>query len=176
MPLLLEAAAAQRERRAVPARPSFPLPLLPPPAPHPHGPPPGAAEAGVGVSATTDDAHRVQQGAQPPVVSSGTSGSAPDGFKLPVQRSHKRAASVEEVSPRQRALAQLHSGDIVQALDPVTEHMSPATIHSIGKNGLVKVRWHDPGHDEQGNPWDPIGEVWAEQIGDPPINRQNRAP
>ena len=70
----------------------------------------------------------------------------------------------ESVSRRKAATAAIKTGDIVEAMDPVVDTWSPATIHSISKNGLVKVRWHNPGCDPDGNPWHPIGEVWAEQI------------
>ena len=69
-----------------------------------------------------------------------------------------------EISPRQAALAQLQVGDIVEALDPVTCTWSPAIIHTMAKSGLVEVRWDDPGHEADGKPFHPIGEVWAEQI------------
>ncbi len=72
--------------------------------------------------------------------------------------------NLEELSPRQAALAQLQGGDIVEALDPVTCVWSPAAIRSLSKNGLVEVLWDDPGHDADGKPFHPIGEVWAEQI------------
>ena len=55
-------------------------------------------------------------------------------------------------------------GDVVEAMDPVPTKWSPATVHAIAKNGLVEVRWDDPGMDNKGKPYHPIGEVWAEQI------------
>ena len=58
----------------------------------------------------------------------------------------------------------LQNGDIVEAMVPVTTKWSPASIHAIAKNGLVEVRWDDPGVDDKGKPFHPIGEVWAEQI------------
>ena len=69
-----------------------------------------------------------------------------------------------QLSPRQVATLQLKGGDIVEALDPVTGQWSPAIIHTIAKNGLIEVRWNDPGTDANGRPFHPIGEVWAEQI------------
>ena len=67
-------------------------------------------------------------------------------------------------SPRQFALLQLQHGNVVEALDPVTGKWTPATVHALSKNGLVAVKWDDPGHDVDGRPFHPIGEVWAEQI------------
>ena len=69
-----------------------------------------------------------------------------------------------EPTPRQAAVQMLQGGDIVEAMDPVTAQWSPAVIHAIAKSGLVHVRWDDPGKDGNGNPFHPIGEVWAEQI------------
>ena len=53
----------------------------------------------------------------------------------------------------------LQNGDIVEAMVPVTTKWSPASIHAIAKNGLVEVRWDDPGVDDKGKPFHPIGEV-----------------
>ena len=61
-------------------------------------------------------------------------------------------------------MLQLQGGDIIEALDPVTGKWSPAVIHALARNGLVEVRWKDPGTDANGKPFHPIGEVWAEQI------------
>ena len=74
------------------------------------------------------------------------------------------AATHREPSPRQAAMANLQVGDIVEALDPTTSAWCPAAIHAMAKNGLVEVRWFDPGCDEHGKPFHPIGEVWADQI------------
>ena len=57
----------------------------------------------------------------------------------------------------------VQAGDIVDALDPVHGKWVPATVYGFGK-GLVKVRWDNPGVDEAGRPFHPIGEVFAEQI------------
>ena len=69
-----------------------------------------------------------------------------------------------EPTPRQAAMQMLQAGDIVEAMDPVTTKWSPATIRAFAKNGLVEVRWDNPGMDDKGRPFHPIGEVWAEQI------------
>ena len=69
-----------------------------------------------------------------------------------------------ELTPRQAAMQMLQGGDIVEAMDPVTAQWSPAVIRTITKSGLVEVRWDDPGMDDNGKPFHPIGEVWAEQI------------
>ena len=65
---------------------------------------------------------------------------------------------------RSAAMRQLQGGDIVEALDPYTCAWSPAVVHAISKTGLVEVRWDDPGAHANGQPFHPIGEVWAEQI------------
>ena len=65
---------------------------------------------------------------------------------------------------RQAPGHQWQVGDIVEAKDPVTHGWSAATVHAFGKNGLIAVRWDDPGFDARGQRFHPIGEVWAEQL------------
>ena len=65
---------------------------------------------------------------------------------------------------RLEALTNLQLGDLVEALDPVTHERVHATIHALAKNGLVQVRWHEPGCDNSGQPYSAFGEVWAEEI------------
>lgn len=86
--------------------------------------------------------------------------------EVTAQLSHDGAKKGVEsqLTPRKLAMLQLEGGDIVEALDPVTGQWSAAIVHSIAKNGLIQVRWDDPGADAKGRPFHPIGEVWAEQI------------
>jgi len=105
---------------------------------------------------------RCEQHATPQCVQDATSKAAPR--KSTKQMEAAKRTIDHELSPRQAALAQLQGGDIVEALDPVTCVWSPATIRSLAKNGLVEVIWDEPGHDADGKPFHPIGEVWAEQI------------
>ena len=90
------------------------------------------------------------------------------GNKEAHKEAHKEARpparQPAEPTPRQAAMQMLQGGDVVEAMDPVTTQWSPAVIHAIAKNGLVEVRWDDPGTDSNGKPFHPIGEVWAEQI------------
>ena len=82
----------------------------------------------------------------------------------PPKVSRQPSRKPAEQTPRQLAMQKLQAGDIVEATDPVTTTWSPATIRAIAKNGLVEVLWDDPGTDDNGKPFHPIGEVWAEQI------------
>ena len=82
----------------------------------------------------------------------------------PPKVSRQPSRKPAEQTPRQLAIQKLQAGDIVEATDPVTTTWSPATIRAIAKNGLVEVLWDDPGTDDNGKPFHPIGEVWAEQI------------
>ena len=77
-------------------------------------------------------------------------------------RVRKVAKSVDPT--RHAAMLKLQGGDIVEALDPVNGNWVPGSVHTIAKNGLVEVRWDDPGTDANGRPFHPIGEIWAEQI------------
>ena len=81
---------------------------------------------------------------------------------IPLNNATKPAES--RLTPRQQAALQLKGGDNVKALDPVTGQWSLAVVHGIAKNGLIQVRWDNPGVDAKGRPFHPIGEVWAEQI------------
>ena len=65
---------------------------------------------------------------------------------------------------RLEALRNLQLGDLVEALDPVTHERVHATVHALAKNGLVQVRWHEPGCADNGQPYSAFGEVWAEEI------------
>ena len=67
------------------------------------------------------------------------------------------------VESHQKRTPVIQAGDIVEALDPVHGKWVPATVYGFSK-GLVKVRWDNPGVDEAGRPFHPIGEVFAEQI------------
>ena len=95
-------------------------------------------------------------------------GSQKEAQKKAQKDSHKEARPPArkpiEQTPRQAAMDMLQNGDIVEAMDRVTTKCNPATVHAIAKNGLVEVRWNDPGMDDKGKPYHPIGEVWAEQI------------
>ena len=114
----------------------------------------------------------VQMGTSPPT---GTQVSKPAHDSLMVRQTTEATAAQlshndaekpaeSELTPRQRATLQLEGGDIVEAVDPVTGQWNAATVHSVAKNGLIRVRWDDPGADAKGRPFHPIGEVWAEQI------------
>ena len=81
-----------------------------------------------------------------------------------VTKTGRKMSKVVEPSLRQMAAIQLQAGDFVEALDPVHGGWSAGTIHLVTKSGLVHVRWSDPGTDAHGNPFHPIGEVYAEQV------------
>ena len=70
----------------------------------------------------------------------------------------------QRLKERQEAIKHIQPGDVVHARDPFNREWSCATIVAMAKNGLVHVRWHEPGYLAQGQPFSPIGEVWAEEI------------
>ena len=51
--------------------------------------------------------------------------------------------------------------DLVKALCPITNEWHDATVSSIRRNGLVEVRWHNPGMTADGRAFHPFGDVWA---------------
>jgi hypothetical protein len=93
-----------------------------------------------------------------------TSVKGPAGTAEATKPSHRKVSKAVEPSLRQMAALQLQAGDFVEALDPFHGGWSAGTIHLVTKSGLVHVRWSDPGTDAHGNPFHPIGEVYAEQI------------
>ena len=61
-------------------------------------------------------------------------------------------------------MSKLSVGDIVKAECPVTGAWADASVNQIRSNGLVEVRWHDPGTDPYGRPFQALGDVWAEKV------------
>ena len=65
---------------------------------------------------------------------------------------------------RRTAIAKLQEGDLVTAQCPLSGSWQNATIHKLHKSGLIEVRWHNPGVQADGKPYQPIGDVWAEKL------------
>ena len=73
-----------------------------------------------------------------------------------------RLQGVSMPKARRTAMAKLRVGDLAKAECPISGAWHDATVHSIRENGLVEVRWHDPGIRRDGSPFQPLGDVWAE--------------
>jgi len=65
---------------------------------------------------------------------------------------------------RRSAMTKLLEGDLVKAECPKSGAWHNATVHSVHKDGLVEVRWHNPGTLSDGRPFQPLGDVWAENV------------
>ena len=62
------------------------------------------------------------------------------------------------------AEAEFRVNDLVKAQCPCTGEMCDATISTLSGNGLVKVRWHNPGFAPDGRPFHQFGDVWADKM------------
>jgi len=62
------------------------------------------------------------------------------------------------------AEAEFRVNDLVKAECPCTGEKCDATISALSGNGLVTVRWHNPGFAPDGRPFHPFGDVWADKM------------
>ena len=63
------------------------------------------------------------------------------------------------------ALSKLQVGDLVKAECPCTGEWVDASVHELHcSSGVLVVRWHNPGVDHRGRPFQPFGEVYADRV------------
>jgi hypothetical protein len=62
------------------------------------------------------------------------------------------------------AEAEFRVNDLVKAECPCTGAECDATISALSGNGLVTVRWHNPGFAPDGRSFHPLGDVWADKM------------
>ena len=69
-----------------------------------------------------------------------------------------------ETARRLAASAKLQVNDLVKAQCPWAGELCDATICALRENGLLEVRWHNPGIDGNGRSFQPYGDVWADAV------------
>ena len=78
--------------------------------------------------------------------------------------SHTRAVEAPVSASMLEAENNLRAGDLVKAECPFTHEWHDATIRAVRGRGLIEVRWHNPGMDENGRPFSRYGDVWADKV------------
>lgn len=76
----------------------------------------------------------------------------------------RKGRSREMPTARRSAMAKLKQDDLVKAECPISGAWQDATVLAIHDNGLIEIRWHDPGTQPDGRPFQPCGDVWAENV------------